>query len=179
MNHELIPMLQKNSTSLKLYYLFFLIAVFLWCSLILIAPLLAKFEHRFTSGLIYMFFSKICHQIPERSFFIFGKQLAVCSRCTGLYCGFLLGTILYPFIFKLNRSWIPSRKYLLLALIPITTDIAIRTFDIAENTFASRFVTALILGAMTAGLVVPGILSIKLRDFRRLIIAKSDHSKGI
>lgn len=142
-------------------YLIFLITVCLWCSLVLIAPLLGKFEHRFSSGLIYLFFSKICHQIPERSFFIFGKQLAVCSRCTGLYFGFLLGAILYPFIFKLNRIWIPSWKYLLLASIPVAIDILIRTFRIAENTFASRFTTGLILGAITVLFVVPGILSIK------------------
>lgn len=161
MNHELIPMLQKNSTSLKLYYLFFLIAVFLWCSLILIAPLLAKFEHRFTSGLIYLFFSKICHQIPERSFFIFGKQLAVCSRCTGLYFGFLVGTFLYPFLFKLNRIWTPSPKYLIFAGIPIVVDISVRTFHFAENSFTSRIITGLILGVAALFFVIPGILSIK------------------
>jgi uncharacterized membrane protein len=167
------------SLSLGLLYTIFLIAVSLWCSLIISAPLLASSEHKLSSGLIYLFFSKICHQIPERSFFIFGKQLAVCSRCTGLYFGFLLGTILYPFIFNLNRIWIPSRKYLLLALIPITIDVAIRTFDIAENTFASRFVTGLILGTMTAVLVVSGILSIKLSVIPRQIMQWADSPERI
>ncbi len=152
---------QTNSISPQKIYLIFLFAVILWCSLIFTAPFFAKFEHRFSSGLIYLFFSKICHQMPERSFFIFGKQLPVCSRCTGLYFGFLWGAILYPFIFKLNRLWIPSRKYLLLASIPVAIDIFIRTFRIAENTFASRFTTGLILGAITVLFVVPGILSIK------------------
>ena len=151
----------------------------LWCSLIVAAPWLASNEHKLSSGLIYLFFSKICHQIPERSFFIFGKQLAVCSRCAGLYFGFLLGTILYPIIFKLNINWIPSRKYLLLALIPITIDIAIRTLNIAENTFASRLITGLILGTMTAIFILHGISSIKFKDFQKLIITKSDSSGEI
>lgn len=162
------PILQNYSTSLKLYYSIFVIAVTLWCSLIIAAPLLATTEHRFSSGLIYLFFSKICHQIPDRSFFIFGKQLAVCSRCTGLYFGFLSGAIIYPFIFKLNRAWTPSRKYLFLAGIPITIDILIRTFHIAENTFASRLTTGLILGATTVLFMIPGILSIKLNKRRPL-----------
>lgn len=29
--------------------------------------------------------SLICHQQPERSFFLGGEQLPVCARCTGLY----------------------------------------------------------------------------------------------
>jgi uncharacterized membrane protein len=29
--------------------------------------------------------SVICHQLPDRSFFIDGRQLPVCARCTGLY----------------------------------------------------------------------------------------------
>jgi uncharacterized membrane protein len=160
-------------------YTIFLITVSFWCSLIIAAPWLASNEQKLSSGLIYLFFSKICHQIPRRSFFIFGKQLAVCSRCTGLYFGFLLGTILYPLIFKLNRNGILLRKYLLMALIPITIDIAIRTLNIADNTFASRLITGIILGAMTALFILPGILSIKFKDLQKLILTKSDTSGEI
>lgn len=152
--------LDDSIKSARLIYSFFLSAVVIWCSLILIAPLLAEFEHRFSSYLIYFLFSKICHQIPERSFFIFGKQLAVCSRCTGLYFGFLLGAILYPFIFKINRLRTPSPKYLFIACVPIGIDIFIRFFHIAENTFVSRSITGLILGAVMTLFVVPGILSL-------------------
>ena len=156
--------LHDSIKSFRLVYSIFLSAVVIWCSLILFAPLLAKFEHQFSSGLIYLFFSKICHQIPERSFFICGKQLAVCYRWTGLYLGFLIGAILYPFIAKLNRITIPSRKYLLVACIPIGIDIFVRIFNIAENTFASRFVTGLILGATILIFVVPGILSLRNQE---------------
>lgn len=35
------------------------------------------------------FFSRIwgCHQIPERSFFLFGYQLPLCARCMGIFLG--------------------------------------------------------------------------------------------
>ena len=148
----------------KTNYLIFLTAIFLWCALIIVAPWLASNEHAFSSGLIYLFFSKICHQIPERSFFIFGKQLAVCSRCTGLYFGFLLGAILYATLFKLNRVWIPSRELIILPLILISIDISIRVLHVAENTFASRFSTGIILGASTALFMAPGILSFVLKS---------------
>jgi uncharacterized membrane protein len=33
----------------------------------------------------------ICHQIPERTFFINGRPLPLCARCTGTYLGAVLG----------------------------------------------------------------------------------------
>jgi uncharacterized membrane protein len=33
----------------------------------------------------------ICHQIPERSFFLGGHQLPLCARCTGTYLGVAVG----------------------------------------------------------------------------------------
>ena len=33
----------------------------------------------------------ICHQLPERSFFLDGRQLPVCARCTGLYVSGAIG----------------------------------------------------------------------------------------
>jgi len=33
----------------------------------------------------------ICHQIPERSFFLDGRQLPLCARCTGTFLGVMLG----------------------------------------------------------------------------------------
>lgn len=146
-----------------LLYSIFLIIIFIWCSLIIAAPWLASKEHVLSSGLMYFFFSRICHQIPERSFFIFGKQLAVCSRCAGLYSGFLFGAILYPILFKLNRIWMPPRKLIILAAIPIAIDMFIRIFCIAENTFTSRLTTGFILGTTMALFVAPGILSLAIK----------------
>ena len=35
----------------------------------------------------------ICHQIPERSFFLNGRQLPLCARCTGTFLGAVLGLV--------------------------------------------------------------------------------------
>src|SRR5262249_46137120 len=55
---------------------------------ILAAPLLRSANHPELATAIYRTFSFVCHQIPERSFKLAGYQLAVCSRCTGIYMGF-------------------------------------------------------------------------------------------
>ena len=33
----------------------------------------------------------ICHRIPERSFWLFGRQMPLCARCSGMQLGALLG----------------------------------------------------------------------------------------
>src|SRR6185436_9681371 len=38
--------------------------------------------------------SFICHQLPERSFYVQGAQLPVCARCLGLYCGGAFGSVI-------------------------------------------------------------------------------------
>ncbi|MGL4453486.1 MAG: DUF2085 domain-containing protein [Sarcina sp.] len=49
----------------------------------------------------YMF---ICHQRPERSFFIRDRQMPVCARCTGIVVGYIIGILLCFFI--KNESFI-------------------------------------------------------------------------
>lgn len=36
---------------------------------------------------VYAVGGLVCHQLPERSFHLWGAQLPVCARCTGLYLG--------------------------------------------------------------------------------------------
>ncbi len=35
----------------------------------------------------------ICHRIPERSFFLNGRQLPLCARCTGTFLGAVVGLV--------------------------------------------------------------------------------------
>ena len=36
-----------------------------------------------------------CHQMPERSFFIRGKQFPVCARCTGVMIGNIAAYVMF------------------------------------------------------------------------------------
>src|SRR5215510_5574819 len=53
----------------------------LWCVSIVAAPLLGL-------SWVYVFFSRICHQDPARSWSLAGEPLAVCIRCSSIYFAF-------------------------------------------------------------------------------------------
>lgn len=62
----------------------------LWVAALVAAPLLASSQSAAavaTGVVVYRAASVVCHQIPERSFWISALPLAVCARCFGLYLG--------------------------------------------------------------------------------------------
>ena len=55
-------------------------------------PLLAA-SHPLAALLIRSFFSRLCHQDPQRSFVVDGSTVAVCVRCLGVYWGVVAGAL--------------------------------------------------------------------------------------
>lgn len=129
-------------------------------SLIVIAPLALAHNHDLSALVIYKSFSRFCHQIPERSFFIDGHPFAVCARCTGIYFGFAAGVLLYPLLRSLRREDAPARKWLLLALVPMALDFVLDFLGIWRNTHLTRSLTGALVGAVVAFYVVPGLLDL-------------------
>ncbi|HEV7395665.1 MAG TPA: DUF2085 domain-containing protein [Pyrinomonadaceae bacterium] len=145
---------------------------------ILGAPLARANGDQTLSVAIYGAFGKLCHQIPERSFFIAGHQLAVCARCTGLYFGFATFTFLYPLFRSLRRTDLPERRWLFIAAAPMGIDFALGFFGIWENTHTSRFLTGALLGATAVFYVVPGFLQIDLKEWRQLLRRKGREQRA-
>jgi uncharacterized membrane protein len=133
--------------------------------LIIGAPIALNSGHAFLGLSIYGAFSHVCHQIPERSFFIAGHQFAVCARCFGLYLGFTVATVLYPLVRSLRRTEAPARKWLFLAAAPLTIDFAVGFLGIWENTHSSRFITGTLLGGVSVFYVMPGLMDLSLREW--------------
>ncbi len=134
--------------------------VFIWVFATVIAPLAKANGLISLSSSLYGFFSYACHQIPHRSFHIFGEQFAVCSRCFGVYFGLFFGFAIYPIWRNIDEIEPLARFWLFLSLIPITVDWALTIFGIWENNHASRFITGLILGLACATFIVPALVEI-------------------
>ena len=133
---------------------------------ILAAPLALAGNHRLLAITIYRAFGNLCHQLPERSFFIAGHQFAVCARCTGLYAGFAFSVLLYPLIRPITATVNPPRKWLFLAAVPMAFDFGLDFVGVWQNTHSSRLLTGLLLGAASAFYVMPGLVELSLRRRR-------------
>lgn len=135
-------------------------AVFVWVALIVAAPLFLSGGMTSVSSPIYNFFSYICHQMPERSLHLLSHQMAVCSRCFGVYFGLLAGIVVYPVWRSIDEIDPIPRVWLFASLVPISIDWSLTVFGIWENTHVSRFVTGLVLGVACATFIVPAMVEI-------------------
>ena len=89
-----------------------------------------------------------CHKKPERSFFINGRQLPVCARCTGILCGYFLG-ILISVLWKC-----PNWGLSLLLAVPMLVDGIIQRITTYLSNNPLRFITGILFGIATIFIIV-------------------------
>lgn len=144
----------RSSQKEKIIYFVVLLLSFLWCVLIVLAPVL-KSKSAGYDIFLYFGFSRVCHQIPERSFFIFGEKFAVCERCTAIYFSFFAGVLLYPLTRRLNK---PILKTLLLtAIFLIVIDFLFGYIGMFQNIY-TRVISGAVFGFCSAYFVTYGII---------------------
>ena len=128
-----------------------------------------QFPHSQTLGVLFSVMSVIgvfyhtcfsaarilgCHQRPDRSFFICGKQFPVCARCTGVFLGECIGIICYR-LFQL-----PS--VLLLTFCGLMfLDWLMQYLKVRESTNMRRLITGLLCGYAYMTFVLKGLIALK------------------
>ncbi len=119
-----------------------------WCLAIVAAPL-------FHLTPIYLIFSAICHQLPDRSWHIHGEPLAACIRCTAIYYGFLAGLL------TLSN---PNARLFKIALVITAAEwlLALVVFD----SEVLRALSGVLLGASAAPIVRIGVEEMLARKGR-------------
>ena len=163
---EYVPQVVPTSRP-KVFWLVSVGTVLALVSLILVAPLAAADGHNGVAFAIYRAFGTLCHQLPERSYFIDGHKFAVCSRCTGIYAGFAFTLLVYPLIRSLRNTSTPPRSLLIFAAIPLAIDFSLTFFGFWENTHTSRLLTGALLGSVSVFYVMPGIIDLSLRSLTK------------
>ena len=138
------------------------------------APWLAAGGHEFAARAAYAFFGAVCHQMPERSFYLHGHPLAVCARCAGLYAGCAAGLLLYPLARPLGARHMPERAWLFAAAVPTALDFSLGLLGVWENTHLSRSLTGALLGAVTAFYVMPGLMDLSRMRFKSSTTAMTE-----
>jgi uncharacterized membrane protein len=151
-----------------------------------LAPWLMAAGYDRAGRAIYTLFSPFCHQLPERSFFLFGPQLtytlqeleqlvgpdvplryigqpevgfkmALCQRDMALYLAMLIFGLAFGFVRERLRP-LPLRWFVLLSL-PIALDGLGQLLAFWESTWWSRVVSGALFGMACLWLVYPYVES--------------------
>lgn len=93
-----------------------------------------------------------CHQREDRSFFLGQWQFPVCSRCTGILTGQVIGVILY--IFSVRIPFYLSFLFLLIMFL----DWFIQYKNIKESTNIRRFITGNLAGIAQISILINIVL---------------------
>lgn len=130
-----------------------------WASALPLATLAAS--HRFASSVVYALAfavyaigSVVCHQRPERSFFLWAHQMPVCARCAGIYAGAALGALVFGFRKARALDVSAARMTLALAVLPTVATLVYEWTTGHMPSNAVRALAGLPLGAAVSWIVI-------------------------
>src|SRR5262245_34676102 len=92
----------------------------LYAGLPWLSPLAKAAGHPLVGDLLFRLYTPLCHQLPERSFFVCGHQVAFCHRCVAMYTAIALAGLLFALLRRRLRP--VSLKVGGLLLLPILID---------------------------------------------------------
>lgn len=149
-------------------YFIFLCLSLIWLSILFLGPYLLSLgdKYSFITEVYYLLFSLICHQKPERSYFIWEYQMPVCARCFGIYLGILLGTLIYPFFRKFSNTKIPKFKYIWIFITPILIDGIAQFLHLYPSPNHIRLITGILASGGMVFYILPLLnqLYVRLKD---------------
>ncbi|MEM3030679.1 MAG: DUF2085 domain-containing protein [Candidatus Micrarchaeia archaeon] len=166
-------------------YALYMIALALYCALILLAPLLAS-QKSTLAPLLYDFFAAQCHQLTSRSLCLYanggyhvgdcmpqngtlsyskqvevwnaqghGFKFGMCARDTAIFFGMLLGGLAAPLVVGAAGRKWPNKWLLVAAMVPIAVDGVTQFLGLRESTNALRLLTGGLIGVVMPLYIIP------------------------
>jgi uncharacterized membrane protein len=116
---------------------------------------------------VYAAGASVCHQLSERSFFLWAVQMPVCARCTGVYVGAALAALAGC----VRPMPVPAQRYARLMLVAASVPAILSLVyewtsgDVPANWI--RGMTGMLLGAAVGHLIVTAVAEIDQRSPER------------
>ena len=129
----------------KKYMMIFFFFTCIWCTGI-ISPVIFHGEKAFyiVKPFLNQMYSTVCHQAHEKTIRIDGENLLVCSRCAGIYLGFLLIGLCSLLISKVSVISLP---FLLVASAFMLFDVLFTSFNVYDYSKIVALITGLFFGS--------------------------------
>jgi uncharacterized membrane protein len=127
-----------------------------WLGAVIAAPFAIQSSSqsiRDAAAVVYAAAGFICHQRPERSYWIAGEQLPVCARCTGLYVSAAIGGPI-AYVYAMALSSARARMAAVAAGLPTLITWSMEMAGLAHPSNTVRAVAALPLGFAVAWLLM-------------------------
>jgi uncharacterized membrane protein len=129
-------------------------------SLAALAPLLDVWGLERPASIVYRGYGLLCHQKPERSFWLAGQQMALCARDIGLLGGLALGGAIAALWTRIRLPvW-----WAILCVLPLAIDGGTQLLGLRESTNMVRVTTGLLAGLATALYLLPEVAARSARD---------------
>lgn len=158
------------------------LATFLYVGLPSLAPILMRTSWAPVGRFLYTAFSPLCHQLPERSFFLFGRQvaysyeelatllggdvprrfignaeigykIAICQRDLAIYSAMFVAGLAFSAVRQRLKPL--SFKIFLVFLMPLAVDGTGQLLGLWASTPASRMLTGALFGTALVWLAYP------------------------
>jgi uncharacterized membrane protein len=173
----------------------------LYVGLPFLAPLFMHAGYTTPANIIYTLYRPLCHQRPDRSYFIDGPQVvyspqqleaagvragpfsrdignqtlgwkvAFCERDVAIYSSIFLTGLVYGLIRRRLGKWLMPFRVYIIFLIPMGLDGTLQLFGLYESTWYLRTITGLIFGVGSVIFAYP-YLEDGFADVRRTLIDK-------
>jgi uncharacterized membrane protein/glutaredoxin len=145
----------------------FFIAIY--AGLPFLAPILMANGYTMSANLIYSVYQFLCHQLPSRSYFVDGYQVAYCERDAAIYTTLLVTTLLFPLV-RSRLKPLPWQWYIAL-ITPMAIDGLTQLVGLRYSDWQLRTVTGVLFGLGTAWLALPYVEE-AFQDIRQSVNAK-------
>lgn len=140
------------------------IASGVFSALPVLAPILLANGLTAPANAIYSAYQVVCHQMPSRSFFLAGFQMAYCQRNFAIYTTIFLAGMAYA-LWRKKVPLLPLWAYVVLIL-PMAIDGFTQLFGLRLSTPELRVFTGTLFGGASVWLAYP-YLDIGFADIRR------------
>jgi len=128
-------------------------AVGLYVGLPVLAPLLMAHGQTRFPNVIYFAYQFVCHQMPSRSFFIAGQQMAMCQRDLAIYGSIFIAGLGFNLVRRRLKplSW----QSFVVLITPMAVDGTLQLLGVLESAPLRRLITGGLFGLACVLLAFP------------------------